>query len=287
MTLYTGNTVEEAIERGLKRERISRENAHIEIEQRESNGFFGVGKKRARVNIEPIHEDTVRRADRLATRHLDQSDMEVPEAETAMEATLRLHEVVKAVREANIQTQTELTDDESDEDVADSESEGSTERPKDEASEISKIDAISDLVSSYLIDIASQMGIPTEVKVVMAKGEMIFNLGSEHDALLIGKHGKILSSLETVAKAYVNTLTDKRISISVNVGDYREKRVGYLTSLANRAAERANAGETVYINDLPASERKIVHNVIAKIDGVNSHSEGNDKQRYIVVTQDI
>lgn len=141
MTVYTGNTVEEAIERGLRRERLARENAHIEIEQSESNGFLGFGRKRARVNIEAIQEETVRRADRLATRHVDQSDMELPEAESAMEATLRLNKVVKAVREAGIHSDDTLSIEEKQEKIqAALESEdagGATQYQAEESSDLS------------------------------------------------------------------------------------------------------------------------------------------------------
>jgi spoIIIJ-associated protein len=57
--------------------------------------------------------------------------------------------------------------------------------------------------------------------------------------------------------------------------------------LAHRAAERARSGETVYINDLQSNERKIVHTIISKEEGVSSHSEGNEYNRYITVTKEI
>lgn len=291
MTLYTGNTIEEAIERGLKRENLARENAHVEIEQRESKGFLGVGRKRARVNIEPIHEDTVRRADRLATRHVDTSDMEVPEAETAKEATLRLNKVVKAVRAAGIQEDDNLTEEEKQEKIEDIKEKTSREPVdlKEETSDfLTEIEAeIKEKVVDYLVLITQQMGISVTINIEKKEEVLCFNMSSQQDALLIGKHGKILGSLEIVAKAYANTITNERVAIQLNVGNYHEKRTSYLTSLAKRAAERARSGETVYINNLPARERKIVHNVIAKEDGISSHSEGQNKHRYIVVTKNI
>ncbi|MDR0199030.1 MAG: protein jag [Streptococcaceae bacterium] len=285
MTIYTGNTVEEAINRGLKRERLARENAHIEIEQRESNGFLGVGKKRARVNVEPINADTVRRADRLATRGVDESDMGLGKAESAMEATLRLNQVVKAVREAGIQDDENLTEEEKQERIEALKEQTS---PKGEGSGIKDAeDQIVEPVTNYLTAIIARMDIPVTITTRHHNGSLIFDLNSDQDALLIGHHGKILHALDTLAKSYTNVLTTSRLRVTVNVGDYQEKRENYLTRLAKRAAERALDGETVYINELPASERRIVHGVISEIDGVNSHSEGRDNRRYIVVSRDI
>ncbi|GAB2027219.1 RNA-binding cell elongation regulator Jag/EloR [Lactovum odontotermitis] len=300
MATYTGNTVEEAIERGLKREGIARENAHIEIEQRESNGFLGVGRKRARVSIEPIQEETKRRADRMATRNVDQSDMEIDKAESAKEATLRLDKVIKAVRKAGINNDQNLTDEEKlekiekitqnvkaepiEEIVSVQEEIEITTEHTEAAAGISEEELIS-RISSYLIRIIDGMGIEAKIICKEVNHVLNFNLRSNHDALLIGKHGKILDSLDTLAKALASVSSPDRIEVRVNVGDYHEKRERYLISLAKRAAERVtSSGETVYISDLPAHERKIIHNTLSKIPGVDSHSEGQGTHRYIVVS---
>lgn len=303
MATYTGNTVEEAITRGLKREGIARENAHIEIEQRESNGFLGVGRKRARVSIEPIREETKRRADRMATRNVDQSDMEIDKAESAMEATLRLNKVIKAVRKAGITDDYNLTEEERQEkideitqtvkaepieEIVTAPSHEVTETPAHSAeagqAEISEAELINK-ISDYLTKIIDGMGIKVKISCKKVDDVLNFSLQSNHDALLIGKHGKILDALDTLAKALASVSSFNRIEVRVNVGDYHEKRERYLISLANRAAERVvSSGETVYISDLPAHERKIIHNRLSSISGVDSHSEGQGTHRYIVVS---
>src|SRR5574337_1412572 len=99
MAIFTGNTVDEAIERGLKKLGVKRENVHIQIHQKDKKGFLGIGKKRARIQIDPIHEETVRQADRLATRGLDADFIaESPRVQSAMEATVELSQVIKAVK---------------------------------------------------------------------------------------------------------------------------------------------------------------------------------------------
>jgi len=332
MTIFTGNTVEEAVERGLKRLDVNRENVHIHVEQKEKKGFLGFGKKRARVSIEPIQEDTVRKADRLAERGVEEVKLGVPKAKSAMEATLELSQVVKAVKAAEKEANGELTPEERDQLIEEAKqqiADGTLEVPTpeearaivpeenkaepapeaeeavnetSEASELteaeeSPVASESDLteaettaskkISSYLTSITEGMGIPSTASVKKEREILVFNLTSEQDALLIGKHGKILQSLQLIAKAYANSISDQHINVAVNVGDYHEKRKAYIQSLARRSAERARAGETVYINDLQSNERKTVHGLIAKESGVNSHSEGQENNRYIVVTKEI
>ena len=303
MAIFTGETVEDAIERGLNRLNVKRENVHIHIEQKEKKGFLGFGKKRARVNIEPIHEETVRKADHLAERGVDDTiNLGVPKSQSAMEATLELSQVVKAVRAAEREQNGEITEEERNaiievakktvvqnrQGTADLSDVVSAVKEEVEAKkEVSNEDEkIASKISSYLTTITQEMGIATRVSVSRDGNLTVFNLTSNHDALLIGKHGKILQSLQILAKAYANSILNTRMNIAVNVGDYHEKRKAYIVSLAHRAAERARGGETVYINDLQSNERKIVHTIIGQENGVSSHSEGQEYNRYIVVAKE-
>ncbi|MDG4980789.1 protein jag [Lactococcus lactis] len=304
MAIFTGETVEDAIERGLNRLNVKRENVHIHIEQKEKKGFLGFGKKRARVNIEPIHEETVRKADHLAERGVDDTiNLGVPKSQSAMEATLELSQVVKAVRAAEREQNGEITEEERNaiievakktvvqnrQGTADLSDVVSAVKEEVEAKkEVSNEDEkIASKISSYLTTITQEMGIATRVSVSRDGNLTVFNLTSNHDALLIGKHGKILQSLQILAKAYANSILNTRMNIAVNVGDYHEKRKAYIVNLAHRAAERARGGETVYINDLQSNERKIVHTIIGQENGVSSHSEGQEYNRYIVVAKEI
>lgn len=304
MAIFTGETVEDAIERGLNRLNVKRENVHIHIEQKEKKGFLGFGKKRARVNIEPIHEETVRKADHLAERGVDDTiNLGVPKSQSAMEATLELSQVVKAVRASEREQNGEITEEERNaiievakktvvqnrQGTADLSDVVSAVKEEVEAKkEVSNEDEkIASKISSYLTTITQEMGIATRVSVSRDGNLTVFNLTSNHDALLIGKHGKILQSLQILAKAYANSILNTRMNIAVNVGDYHEKRKAYIVSLAHRAAERARGGETVYINDLQSNERKIVHTIIGQENGVSSHSEGQEYNRYIVVAKEI
>lgn len=303
MTIFTGRTVEEAIERGLYRLGVKRENVHIHVKQKEKRGFLGFGKKRALVDIEEIKEETIRKADRLAERGVEDINLGVPKAQSAMEATLELSQIVKAVRAAEKEQEGELTPEERE--VIIEEVKADIAQSKDPLPEVEipekvkeKAKAVpmeltaeetefADKISTYLTNITSEMGIAITVNVAKEGTLLVFNLNSNQDALLIGKHGKILQSLQTLAKAYANSILSTRVNIAVNVGDYHEKRKAYITSLAYRAAERARSGETVYINDLQSNERKIVHTIISKEEGVSSHSEGNEYNRYITVTKEI
>ena len=67
MVVYSGRTVEQAIEKGLKVLKLPRMKVHIKVISREKKGFLGFGKKPARVSIEPINEQSAYEADQDST----------------------------------------------------------------------------------------------------------------------------------------------------------------------------------------------------------------------------
>lgn len=69
MVIFTGESVEEAIQNGLKTLDIPRMRAHITVVSREKKGFLGLfGKKPAQVDVEPIAETTVVKANQKAVK---------------------------------------------------------------------------------------------------------------------------------------------------------------------------------------------------------------------------
>lgn len=293
MAIFTGNTVDEAIERGLKKLGVKRENVHIQIHQKDKKGFLGIGKKRARIQIDPIHEETVRQADRLATRGLDADFIaESPKVQSAMEATVELSQVIKAVKAAEKASTGDLSQEAKDAIIEEAKLEIAEKKLVEHTLDTELDDSQSSQnkvikeVAKYLTIITQDIGVPASVSVRQDGNLTIFTLKSSQDGLLIGKHGKILQALQVLAKAYANSLTDERVTLAINVGDYHEKRKVYITSLAHHAAKRAAKGEVVYINDLQGNERKIVHAIIAREAGVSSHSTGRENGRYIIVTKE-
>ena len=211
-----------------------------------------------------------------------------------MEATVELSQVIKAVKAAEKASMGDLSQEAKDAIIEEAKleiaekklvAETNTLAVEIDDSQSSQNKVIKE-VAKYLTVITQDMGVPASVSVKQDSNLTIFTLKSSQDGLLIGKHGKILQALQVLAKAYANSLTDERVTLAINVGDYHEKRKVYITSLAHHAAKRAAKGEVVYINDLQGNERKIVHAIIAREVGVSSHSTGRENGRYIIVTKE-
>ena len=101
-------------------------------------------------------------------------------------------------------------------------------------------------------------------------------------ALLIGKHGQTIDALQYVANAAVHRRGVGK-SVTVDVAGYRERRRTTLEGIAMRAAERAATGERVLLEPMTAVERKVVHERLQDVAGVQTESEGTEPNRYVVV----
>ncbi len=99
--------------------------------------------------------------------------------------------------------------------------------------------------------------------------------------LLIGRHAETLESLQHLVRLLYQKDIEK--PISVNINDFRQKRTDYLSELASRVAERVISSGRPQTLRLPASERRIIHMVLADHDQVRTESEGEGTYRVLKV----
>jgi len=101
---------------------------------------------------------------------------------------------------------------------------------------------------------------------------------------LIGFHGETLSAVERILSFMIHRVLGRWHKVVVNVGDYRQKREEQIKRLALNLAMKAKfSKETQSIPNLSASERRIVHLVLADHPDVYTESEGEGKERYLTI----
>jgi spoIIIJ-associated protein len=102
--------------------------------------------------------------------------------------------------------------------------------------------------------------------------------------ILIGRHGQTIDAVQTLAAAIVRQGEDDRKQIVVDAAGYRERRRRTLETLAVRSADEAiRAGERVELEPMSSIERRLVHERLKDVDGVETVSEGDEPNRYVVV----
>lgn len=139
-------------------------------------------------------------------------------------------------------------------------------------------------LSAYLEAITAQIGTPVSIHVTHDHRSTTYHLKTDKEGLLIGKHGKTINALQYLAQTYFDHHMKGKQTIILEVGDYRQRRAAIISRLADKAAREVVAtGKPVFLEPMPAFERKIVHGHLAANHHVQTHSEGQGNRRSIVV----
>jgi spoIIIJ-associated protein len=152
-----------------------------------------------------------------------------------------------------------------------------------------ELDDQADAAADFLEDLLGRMGLDASVEPNLEDGTMYVDiLGSGPDdddmALLIGRHGQTLEALQELTRHVVMRKTDLRCRVVVDVEDYRKRQRDRLVAKAREAAERvARTGREEELEPMTPFDRKIVHDAVATIEGVESSSRGEDPDRRVVI----
>ena len=248
-------SVEKAIQKGLRQLGLLQDQVFVEIISEGKKGLFGFGQKNAEVELTPV-----------ATMVSEEAVEEVVEP-VVEEATVETVETVEVPEE-----------DFEDDDFEDEAGEADYEETVDQLEEAARV------TKEYLEGIAKTYGAEATVTVEARRDRMTFVFDTDKQGLLIGKHGKILNALQVLAQVSVHRFIKGRISVQVDVGDYRARRSETLQQIAERTARKVlKTKQPVYLEPLPAYERKQIHAALSKNKRISTHSEGKEPHRYLVV----
>ncbi len=129
-----------------------------------------------------------------------------------------------------------------------------------------------------------KIGLDATVKVEPQDDSFSVHIDCQENALLIGKHGNTLSSLELVLSLIVSQKTGEFKRILVEIGGYRQEREEYLQDLTGRLVDEVvETGEAKTVRGLKPWERRVIHMQLAESDEVTSESEGEGRDRVLVI----
>lgn len=143
-----------------------------------------------------------------------------------------------------------------------------------------------EIIKTAAEELLTDLGVAAKAKVNFDKESDLINvdIDSENAAVLIGFHGETLQAIQLILCFIVHKSLEKWVKVLVNVGDYRQKREEQLRKLAlNLAMKVKFSGESQVIPNLTASERRMVHLILADHPDVYTQSEGEGEQRQLFV----
>ncbi len=140
----------------------------------------------------------------------------------------------------------------------------------------------------YVLSILKCMGlegITTEVKKEEDTAEIY--LSGDDVGFVIGRRGETLDALQYLAGLVANHVDNQYYRITINTGNYREKREETLTKLGRKLAVKAvKTGKNVNLEPMNPYERRIIHTAVQSVNGAISFSEGEDLERHVVIAPD-
>ncbi|MFU2206689.1 RNA-binding cell elongation regulator Jag/EloR [Streptococcus pluranimalium] len=140
-------------------------------------------------------------------------------------------------------------------------------------------------VTAYVQNVIDEMDVEASIDTQTSRRRIKLQIETTEPGRVIGYHGKVLKSLQLLAQNYLHDRYSRHYSVSINVHDYVEHRTETLIDFTQKIADRVlESGESFDMDPMSNSERKTVHKTISQIEGVSSYSEGDDPNRYVVVT---
>lgn len=313
----TGKSVDEAVAAALEELKITADEAVIEVLEEGKKGFFGFGRKDARVRVSvkeapaaveniaapAAPEKTVSEAASEAVSAV-KAAADVAAGALAKKAEAVKADAVSAAEDFGKKAAEDLSKKAVDakDDAVDSAisalnalksehygRERGERGGRKEFREPRKY-AVNDEAVNAAREFLQKVFNAMRIEVVMEKfinkydGSVTLRLHGADMGILIGKHGQTLDSLQYLTNLVANKNSDERVRVVIDVEDYRDRRIETLTRLARRLADKVKrTGERVALEPMNPHERKIIHMALQRDNRVTTLSEGDDPFRHVVI----
>ncbi len=298
-----GATTQAAIEEGLRKLGISREEAIIDVQSEGRKGFLGIGQKDAVVTVRrkasnPFNQVLAEATD-LATDLVNDKPVEAVSTAEKLPATETVNEPIQSEvnepAEKTEDTAIKSTEDEVTSEIAETEAHESVEveeavsedtvYDEDDPEENQDDQEAIQQVHDYLKRVIQAMGIDdATVELSQDSEQVLFDITTEDAGLVIGRHGKVLNGLQRLAQIQLHQHADNKLYVRVDAENYRSRRRGTVQHLAEKTANQVKqTNQPVILEPMPAHERKQIHRYLHHNSAVKTHSEGKEPNRYLVV----
>lgn len=288
--IFTAKTVEEAKKLAVAKFGKNLNNINFEILEEPKKGFLGMGAKDAKVKATYVEDNSKE----------NEKDTVIT---TAVETVSETTEDLKEVSVMNVETETVS-------DIADTVEESqnvqkvsaepvaeTVEKNDDENDySIENFTLIEDeslmhpkvkLALDYITSILRAMDIDAEFSVYQNETGSVINIESTSNGTIIGRRGETLDSIQYLCSIIANKGDKDYFRITIDCLGYRNKRRETLEQLAVKVSKSVlRTGRSQPLEPMNPYERRVIHSAISAIDGVSSHSVGEEPYRKIIISSD-
>jgi spoIIIJ-associated protein len=272
----TAATVEDATTLALDQLGVAREDAEIEVLEEPKPGLFGRmrGEAKVRARVRPTSaRDSGRRergGERGGERRGGRSRSRGGERR----------------RERSSEPRTPSRNRQSD-DRRDNRGDGDDEPRRDADAPKVPVTTVRDAATTFLDGLFAAAGLSARVESTIDGDEIEVAVHGDDLMMFVGPRGSTLTNLQDVTRVVSQRrLGDHDTRLRVDVGGYRQRRKDALGRFALKvASDVMESGTPRILEPMNSADRKIVHDTLATMDGIVTHSEGDDPFRRVVVSR--
>ena len=147
--------------------------------------------------------------------------------------------------------------------------------------------SIEEFIRDFLNDVFNAMNMEVEIIITKSDDEKNVNveLKGKEMGVLIGKRGQTLDSLQYLTNLAVGKQVSEFVKVRIDTENYRKRRRDTLENLAKNIAYKVKRTKrSVSLEPMNPFERRVIHSALQNDKYVNTHSEGEEPYRYVVVT---
>jgi spoIIIJ-associated protein len=278
-------TVAEAREMALDRLGVGEDDAEFEVVEEPKAGLFGRvrGEARVRARIKPT---AVRPKQDRRSRNRSRERTEAPRPETVGAPLPDEHPAREAAPAATSQRNRQRDRSKQKEHSAmGTDDQGAADREQGQDATVDPT-AVGEAAVTFMTELATAFGSTATATLHVEGSELDVRLDGDDLGLLIGPGGRTLMAVQDLARvASQRRLGDHDTRLRIDVAGYRERRRAALEKFAVAVAhEVRDSGRTKALEPMVSADRKVVHDSIHGIEGVASHSDGEEPRRRVVIT---
>jgi spoIIIJ-associated protein len=258
---YSGKTVDDAITQACLDLEISSDRLEYEVLNKESGGFLGFFSKSAVIKAREKDENSV-------------SEAEVSDNDTAAKS-----EDNKDVKVNAVKAEADMAE-KADHDEPD-------EKHEDENLVTLSDQQRTEMALDFFKKVFDAMGteVKADIKIDPEDNTMNIDLSGNEMGILIGKRGGTLDSLQYLVSLVINKHADNYMKVKLDTENYRERRKATLENFAHNLASKVKrTHKPVFLEPMNPYERRIIHYALQDDKFVETHSEGDEPYRKVVIT---
>ena len=292
----SAKTKEEAIELGLQELGVSIGDVDVMVVEEGSKGLFGLFGSRpvkVRLTVKDSEEDPL--ADLLEEKEPAKAQKNEKKAERKPAEKKAASEKKPAPEKKKEEKKAEQVSEpvKAEEKAEESKPAARPEIRPMEKPEVTMIaadqlaeDSPAGVAHAFLAELTRLMGVDVTIDMgTDAEGNVYGYINGDTLGILIGRRGETLDAVQYLTSLKVNRGREGYTRVTLDTENYRAKREDTLIRLANRMANRAlRTGRKVSLEPMNPYERRIIHYALQQTDGVTTHSEGDEPNRHVVIT---